>query len=703
MTAPSLEALGRASLSAAVMIFAVLALRLRFRRETPQRVFCLLWDIVLVRLLVLADIASPLSFQQLLANWRTSGPSAVQFVPVLAEGPLVLREAVLADETECAFIVEKTGNVWLSAGTLLAVLWLAGALACLAWLLCGHLRSRRVYAASLPVSSPAVADWQQRHPLRRPVQVRRSDRIASPLTYGVLYPVVLLPSGMDLSDAGALPYVLAHEYTHIRRFDALRKGLLALALCLHWFNPLVWAMHVLANRDIELACDEAVVRSGADRREYALALLRLEEQRGRDFLSGSSFSRNALEERIIAIMKIKKFSLAAVAAVLTAMCIATTVFATSAPGPSARENVHSEAETLAEGVISKLDKNGNMIYSADQGKTWMSEDRFHAEYGNDWGDGWQVEWWTAGEYAAWLEQEKRELQNIIGERAYTGGDGWFVWDQEKVDETIALYESILEEIRNGALYSKTIRDQNGNLVEDAALGSGGMVIASTFDSAEDRELAGDAFLLDNASAILRECAVFGLSGTAEDGLFYNGQRVRYFVDGASVGEEGYGIRYSYADASGTVDVHTLRAVIYNPDGSYNPMGNLVGLAATGDASFDPDLANCARTSAEVQEAAAGTEIDIPPYMEDLLEEAGGRTLQEIFSQYAPLGLTCTSGKNSFVNLFYQGQPVRCFADLKPDGSAFTYENPYAAEGGSLRTVYNEDGIIIGLTDEMLNA
>ena len=78
-----------------------------------------------------------------------------------------------------------------------------------------------------------------------------------------------------------MAYVLEHELVHIRRLDALWKPLLALTACVHWFNPLAWAMYVLANRDMELRCDEAVIRRfGADSRSaYALALLSMEENR----------------------------------------------------------------------------------------------------------------------------------------------------------------------------------------------------------------------------------------------------------------------------------------------------------------------------------------------------------------------------------------------------------------------------------------
>lgn len=693
MTAPFLEVLGRTSLSAAVMILAVVALRLRFRQRTPQRVFCLLWDIVLLRLLVLYDITSPVSVRRLLAMWPSRAVSAVAGDMAPAQVTMAggtVYQMQIAQDSLLAYGTAPT-SAPLDRTTLFAALWLAGLFICGIWILWGHLRSRAVYAVSLPVRSSAVLDWQAAHPIRRPVQVRQSDRIASPLTYGVLYPVVLLPAGMDLEDAEVLSCVLAHEYTHIRRFDTLRKGLLALALCLHWFNPFVWVMYLLANRDIELACDEAVVRSGASRRDYALALLRLEEERGRGFLSGSSFSRNALEERIEAIMKLKKISLTAVVAVLVAMSAATTVFATGAPASKGEAQTgyvydHFQAVEDEISVISRGDT-GERFFSVDGGDHWMTEDRYHAQYG-DWGDNWTVEWWTYDEYKTWLEEEKEVLQSIIGERGYTSSEGWFVWDQKKVDEAIARYEEILENIRSGALYSKEIYRKDGSVVQDVMLGSGtatDVTIASAFDTSEMVRAEEEKKV--NIAALLADCESYGLTGSEWSGLFYNGQRVRCFVDGVSAGD-GCSIQYTYYSEVGTIDVHTLHAVLYNPDGSYDPFGKLIGLAAPGDANFDPDLINCADPTSTVQSTSAETEL--------FQDSGNGRTLAEIFARYESFGLTCAPRENSFVSLSCNGQPVSCFADLRPDGGAFTYEDPFVKGGAEVCTVYDENGVLTGL-------
>lgn len=697
MTAGLLGTAARVSLSAGVMILAVLILRLQFQARTPRRVFCLLWDIVLCRLLILSDISSPLSVRRLLELWHWSGgEAAAQLASVPATEGTYLVEAPATAFQEGAFAASPPAVDW---QLVLTAVWLTAALLGLGYLVWRHLQSRRIYAASVPVRDPFVLGWQTDHPLRRPVQIRSCGYITSPLTYGVLYPVVLLPEEMELTDREGLAFVLAHEYTHIRRFDTLRKGLLAGALCLHWFNPLVWIMYVLAGRDMELACDEAVVRSGADRREYALALLRLEEARAG--LSGSYFSRNPLEERIHAIMKMKKISLAALLAVLVVMSVATTVFATSAP-----EKVPEDGGTqidfgirpkqIVEGDVAIISKgeNGERFFSVDDGETWLTEDRYHAQYGG-WGDDWDVEWWTADEFAAWLEQEKKDLQSLLGERAYTGSDGWFVWDQAKIDETIALYEKMLSDIQQGALYSKIIRDKDGNALEDVALGSDGpldaVVAAATDDSisAADKEpLRGDSA---DTYALLAEAEPFGLTNGA-DGLCYNGKRVRMLVDGVSTGNGGYGIRYVYRGDWGEVDVHTLRSVRDNGDGSYDLMGDLIGLAAAGDANFDQELIDC----------ASSTYRSWASYAEDnsLLEP--GQTFQEIFAQYEDYGLNyrerewADDGRPG--SMTFNGQQVASFADLKPDGGVFTYSDPFAPKYGlRVSTQYDEQGNLTGLT------
>ena len=90
---------------------------------------------------------------------------------------------------------------------------------------------------SEPVENDFTIQWLTEYQLRRPVSIRQSGKITAPLTYGILHPVILMPAETDWTETMRMQYVLAHEYVHIRRFDAVTKLLLTAALCLHWCNP----------------------------------------------------------------------------------------------------------------------------------------------------------------------------------------------------------------------------------------------------------------------------------------------------------------------------------------------------------------------------------------------------------------------------------------------------------------------------------
>lgn len=179
-----------------------------------------------------------------------------------------------------------------------------------AFFVLSYLRCRLEFSTSLPVSNTYVNHWLECRHIRRRLSVRQSDRINTPLTYGILHPVILFPRQTDWTNTLELQYVLSHEYVHIRRLDAVTKLLAALVLCLHWFNPLVWVMYFLFNRDLELACDEKVIRhfGEASRSAYARMLIDMEAKKSGLLPLYNNFSKNAIEERITAIMKLKKIS-----------------------------------------------------------------------------------------------------------------------------------------------------------------------------------------------------------------------------------------------------------------------------------------------------------------------------------------------------------------------------------------------------------
>lgn len=322
-----------------------------------------------------------------------------------------------------------------------------------------------------PLAAVAPAAAHRRHP---------AGRISSPLTFGVLRPVILVPKKTDWTDETALRYVLEHEFVHIQRFDVLSKLLLIAAVCVHRFNPLVWVMYVLANRDLELSCDETVLRrfGGDVRAAYARVLIRMEAARGgtavetgaplqpnADYTAAGISSKGRLwyyagqpvamiyddndsiymdeEAAGGCYLHVRRDSAGAVSGV--------DVLTKEQFRELADQRMNAASDTTYEEstLMSYVDPaDGRTYYSFDGGKTFepLTDAEFEARFPTP-----DVVWWTYDEYKAWLDNEKVELQSLLGQ---TGGD--YTWTQQKIDETIALYESILKDIQNGVLYSKTV-------------------------------------------------------------------------------------------------------------------------------------------------------------------------------------------------------------------------------------------------------
>ena len=408
-----------------VIILLIVVLRAVLINRLPKKTFLILWWIALIRLLVPFSIKSVTSIYSDINPVRTA--QTTTFLPIHGNMPEIangLSEAM----------VQRTESI-----SILSVIWLAGLLLCFGFFAVSYIKCYREFRFSLPVENDILEAWKEKHPLKRSLSIRQTETIAAPLSYGVIRPVILMPKNTEWKNIYQLRYVLEHEYVHIRRLDMLTKLIMIAAVCIHWFNPLVWVMYILFNRDLELSCDETVVRRfGMDIKSvYATALISMEEKKSGLTPLCNSFSKNAIEERIRAIMKIKKTSkFAVIISAVLVICV-TGGFATSA------SSLEKKTETAQE--------NGETTVALNEVNIREDESLSSSD----------VEWWTAEEYAKWLDEEKEVLQSMIGEKAYTGGDGWFVWTQEKVDETIALYEDNLQKIKDGMKLSKSSDDAVG--------------------------------------------------------------------------------------------------------------------------------------------------------------------------------------------------------------------------------------------------
>lgn len=337
------------TLQGGVLILVILLLRGLLRYRLPGWTFRILWGVALVRLLVPLTLPSQWSVYTGLDRLADRAET-VQTAPAPQPGPSVIWTApseepshsdvpAAPSEPVPAPVPEGAAQTVPVKVPWHIVLWGTGAgLLALAFAV-SYGRNVAVFRTALPLTHPAINRWRQCYPVLRGVPIRRCDRIRSSLTYGLVRPVVLLPKGLDCDDTQELGYVLLHEGAHIRHRDAWWKLFLAAALCVHWFNPLVWCMYVCANRDLERCCDESVVRTCGlkARSEYALTLLKWEERRSGLLPLCSPFSNRIMKERVTFIMKLKQQSAAALA-LAAVLVLGTTVAFATGPAPEPAEN-----------------------------------------------------------------------------------------------------------------------------------------------------------------------------------------------------------------------------------------------------------------------------------------------------------------------------------------------------------------------------
>ena len=353
------------TLSGGAFILFIVVVRALALHRLPKGAFLALWEMAALRLLLPFTIPlpfglfAPAKHLPVVGDYLAAGGEAVPGIPTVG----IPAGTPASAET--------------APGAVLPMVWLAGAALMAAYFTVSYVRARLRFRTSTPDDTPAVRRWLAGRTLRRPLEVRQSTLVSSPLTYGVLRPVILLPEDMERGDETALTYILTHEYIHIWRFDSVVKLVFAAVLCVHWFNPLAWVMYVLANRDLELSCDERVMDTlgGREKASYALTLINMEETRSRCFSPYNHFSKLAIEERIEAIMKYKKASVLALALAVALVVGATTAFAASAAGDAEFghfiTNEDGSQRPVASGEVMRttrfsIDKDGNLTPNPDE-------------------------------------------------------------------------------------------------------------------------------------------------------------------------------------------------------------------------------------------------------------------------------------------------------------------------------------------------
>ena len=298
------------SISASWLILAVLVLRVVLKKA-PKWVMPLLWGVVALRLVCLFSIESALSLI----------PSA-ETIP--SEIVTETREPVLYEQATLDIVTNPTlpSAAEVPVGVsrqqaqvdfnIYSVLWLAGMAALLVHALVSAGKLKRKLATAILLRD----------------NIYESEFVDSPFVFGVVKPNIYLPMHMD---EGTAAYVIAHERAHLARRDHWWKVLGYLVLALHWFNPLVWVAYILFCRDIELACDEKVVKGldGAARADYSQALLSCAAPKRAVAACPLAFGEGNIKMRVKSALHYRKPAFWVAAAAVLAVVIVAVCFLTN--------------------------------------------------------------------------------------------------------------------------------------------------------------------------------------------------------------------------------------------------------------------------------------------------------------------------------------------------------------------------------------
>lgn len=301
------------SISASWLVLAVLVLRLISKRS-PKWMNVLLWGIVALRLTLPFSIESALS---LIPSAETVSPAAVQFAPAptITSGVSVIDNAVNPSLSEHFAAVPTASVNPLYVWTEIAGwVWLIGLGAMLLYALVSYLRLRRRVSVSLPVQD----------------HIYLCDAISSPFILGVVKPHIYLPSGLDEVQR---QNVLAHEQAHLARRDHWWKPLGFVLLAVYWFNPVLWLAYTLLCRDIELACDERVIRTMDESavKTYSTVLLACSMPRKAVITCPLAFGEVGVKERVRNALHYKKPAFWVIAASVTVCIVVAVCFLTNPP------------------------------------------------------------------------------------------------------------------------------------------------------------------------------------------------------------------------------------------------------------------------------------------------------------------------------------------------------------------------------------
>ena len=397
------------SISASYIVLAVLLLRLLLKKA-PKWIAVLLWGIVAVRLVCPFSIESVLS---LIPSAETVSPDIMMDrtpeintgIPIINQ---VINPIISGTFTPDPGTSANPLQLWIPT---FAVIWIIGMVALLIYTVVSYIKVKRKIGTAVLLRE----------------NIYQSENVVYPFVLGIIKPKIYLPFNMSEKK---MEHVVAHETTHIRRKDHLWKPLGFLLLTLHWFNPLMWLGYVLLCRDIELACDERVIKEldRGERADYSQALLTCSVNRRMIAACPIAFGEVGVKDRVKSVLNYKK---PAFWLIITAVIACAAVAVCFLTNPAKKENdapAHSgETSTSYDGVYITIKR-----ISKDDGGQYTFDVVWHNETGKEitYGEMFTIEYKNGEEWTDVDSDEDKSFitigyllkKNSTAEKCYGGGN-----------------------------------------------------------------------------------------------------------------------------------------------------------------------------------------------------------------------------------------------------------------------------------------
>ncbi len=335
------------SITASYLIAVVLLIRILAKR-IPRRYIGLLWILAAIRLVLPFELESAVS---LIPSGRTVTKDIMtDYIPRIDSGIGTIDSSVNAAMANAGAVTTASANPMQVYMGILSVIWIAGIVVFL--LLC--------------VISYVRLDYRLVNAKPQQGRIYRCDEIATPFVLGIFKPKIYLPGSIGEE----FDHVVAHEEAHIRRFDHVTKPLAYLILMLHWFNPLVWIGFIMYCRDLEMACDERVVRAMTveERKEYASALLNCSAKQSVLSICPLAFGEIGVRSRISKVLHFNKPTKVILAVTATLIIVIAVCFMTS-PASLKTTGIKLDAnmeQAVVDGLLSeKYDGDGPIECSVE--------------------------------------------------------------------------------------------------------------------------------------------------------------------------------------------------------------------------------------------------------------------------------------------------------------------------------------------------